>query len=319
LQGRYEDKIETISRRRDAATTDAERQAADDELAEFLLSAMPFVRQINAPDEPAEPDVPVSRGVVRVKKRHNKKDLMHEFMYHAEGIVNNDVIRVVGRVDTVYDCDCGGRLLQDVTQAMETCEACGRTYIMQDISAGALSHNEITTQTTFSNHMAYKRLNHFCEWLATMQAREGTDIPPDIIEAVRYEFKKARVTDPKDITPERVREYLKKLRLNQYYENTNAICRTLSGRQAPQISPELEATLKKMFVNIEKPWQVAKPPERKNFLSYSFVLYKFLELLGEDDYLGGLYMLKSNARLHKQDIIWEKICQQLNWQFIPTI
>ena len=50
---------------------------------------------------------------------------------------------------------------------------------------------------------------------------------------------------------------------------------------APKLSPYLEDKLKLMFSEIQEPFEKHCPPTRKNFLSYSYVLYKFCELLGE--------------------------------------
>ena len=52
-------------------------------------------------------------------------------------------------------------------------------------------------------YFAYKKQNHFNEWLAQFQAKENTDIPQDIIEAVLRELKKERITDPKKIKKEK--------------------------------------------------------------------------------------------------------------------
>ena len=69
------------------------------------------------------------------------------------------------------------------------------------------------------------------------------------------------------------------------YEHTNAICNILNGVPPPKLSPELEARLKAMFAEIQEPFERNCPPNRKNFLSYSFSLYKMCELLGEDHLL----------------------------------
>ena len=38
-----------------------------------------------------------------------------------------------------------------------------------------------------------------------------------------------------------------------------------------------------MFSKIQEPWGLYKPPGRKNFLSYSYVLHKFCQLLELDN------------------------------------
>ena len=61
------------------------------------------------------------------------------------------------------------------------------------------------------------------------------------------------------------------------------------------------------------------PPDRKNFLSYSYCLYKFFQLLGYDDLLSSFSLLKGKDKLHKQDLIFEKICKDLEWEFLPSV
>lgn len=46
-------------------------------------------------------------------------------------------------------------------------------------------------------------------------AQENTEIPAAIIDAVKAEFKKNRVNTRADIKPNKVREFLKKLKLNK--------------------------------------------------------------------------------------------------------
>ena len=60
------------------------------------------------------------------------------------------------------------------------------------------------------------------------------------------------------------------------------------------VCTELEERLRIMFKDIQRPFDNNCPKERKNFLSYSYVLYKFCELLSEDSYLQ--YFPFSNLR-----------------------
>lgn len=140
-----------------------------------------------------------------------------------------------------------------------------------------------------------------------------------MIDAVKAEFKKMRTTTRDQINRTRVRQFLKKLKLNKYYEHVNVICNILNGVPAPTLSPEMEDRLKDMFKEIQQPFARHCPPNRKNFLSYGFTLYKFCELLGEDDILGHFSLLKSNEKLYAQDQIWKKICKDLQWEFIPSV
>jgi hypothetical protein len=56
-----------------------------------------------------------------------------------------------------------------------------------------------------------------------------------------------------------------------------------------------------------------------NFLNYYYTAYKLCELLGETSYLEHFPMLKDPEKRMEQDVIWKKICEELDWEFIPTI
>ena len=85
------------------------------------------------------------------------------------------------------------------------------------------------------------------------------------------------------------------------------------------MSREIEERLRVMFREIQNPFIKYCPKDRKNFLSYSYVLHKFCELLEYDDFLDKFPLLKSREKLHQQDLIWKNICEYLNWEFIKSI
>ena len=74
-------------------------------------------------------------------------------------------------------------------------------------------------------------------------------------------------------------------------------------------------------MEIQYPYAKHCPDYRVNFLHYYYVLYKLLELLDveETKYLNEIPMLKDREKLLEQDIIWKKICHDLDWEFIDTI
>jgi len=164
----------------------------------------------------------------------------------------------------------------------------------------------------------YKRENHFNEWINQFQAKEITTVPQVIIDDLRLELKKQKITKPADITHKKIKELLKKLSYNKYYEHIPYITIILHGSKPPTMSKELEDKLRIMFYAIQKPFDKSCPGNRVNFLSYSYVLYKFCELLGEDEYLQFFPLLKSREKLYKHDQIWKQITAELKWEYIPT-
>jgi uncharacterized Zn finger protein (UPF0148 family) len=170
-----------------------------------------------------------------------------------------------------------------------------------------------------ASHQSYKRINHFNEWISQIQAKESTDIPEEIFEKIVQEIKKEKMKEPVNISYHKMREILKKLQQNKYYEHIYYIIYRLNGTSPPNFSPELEEKLRNMFKEIQGPFLKHCPKNRKNFLSYSYVLFKFCQLLEKDEFLKHFSLLKSREKLHVQDQIWKKICEEVNWEFIQSI
>jgi hypothetical protein len=153
--------------------------------------------------------------------------------------------------------------------------------------------------------------------LAQFQAKETTQIPEDIIQNIQSQIKKERI-QIETMTNKKTKEILKKFGYNKYYEHIPFIKDKL-GIKPPVMSPELEDKLCSLFMEIQRPYAKFCPDDRVNFLNYYYTIYKLCELLEEDEFLPYFPMLKDREKRIEQDCIWKKICEELNWQFIPTV
>lgn len=214
------------------------------------------------------------------------------------------------------DCPaCEVEMIFSANEAVFTCAKCGyQDFVL--IDSDKPSYKDPPREVSY---YAYKRINHFNEWLAQFQAKESTEIPQDVYDAILVELKKERIMDFRTLKASKVKEILKKLKFNKYYEHIPHIINRLNGQTAPVMSREVEERLRFMFKEIQPSFQNHCPKGRSNFLSYSYVLYKFCELLELDEYLPCFPLLKNRDKLYVQDKIWEKICCDLSWQFIRSI
>jgi uncharacterized Zn finger protein (UPF0148 family) len=169
------------------------------------------------------------------------------------------------------------------------------------------------------NNYAYKKINHLNEILNQFQAKESTIIPEEVMNEVVLEIKKRRIDNIADLSEEDIRQILKKLGRSKYYEHRAHILSRLNGNPPPTITPEIEEKVRAMFQEIQAPFLLYCPNDRTNFLSYSYILYKFFELLDLDEYKVFFPLLKSRDRLIAHDQIWKKICDYLNWEFIQSV
>jgi len=153
--------------------------------------------------------------------------------------------------------------------------------------------------------------------LAQFQAKETTQIPQEVLDKIKLQIKKERIS-LQQMTNKRAKDILKKLGYNKYYEHIPFIKDKL-GIKPPIMSQELEERLCNLFMDIQRPYAKHCPDDRVNFLNYYYVLYKMCELLGENVFLPYFPMLKDPVKRIEQDEIWKKICKELNWEFISTI
>lgn len=218
--------------------------------------------------------------------------------------------------ETFGDCPaCEIEMIFSANEAVFTCAKCGyQDFVL--IDSDKPSYKDPPREVSY---YAYKRINHFNEWLAQFQAKESTEIPQEVYDAILVELKKERIMDFRTLKASKVKEILKKLKFNKYYEHIPHIINRLNGQTAPVMSREVEERLRFMFKEIQPSFQAHCPKGRSNFLSYSYVLYKFCELLELDEYLPCFPLLKNRDKLYVQDKIWQKICQDLKWEFIRSI
>jgi len=211
--------------------------------------------------------------------------------------------------------ECNVEKILYLSEGFVVCPKCGeQNFIL--IDSDKPSYKDPPREVSY---FAYKRINHFNEWLAQFQAKESTDIPQEVYDQIIMELKKERLENMADLTPQKLREILKKLKKNKYYEHVPHIINRLNGIPPPIMSREKEEELRRMFKEIQIPFHKFCPKARKNFLSYSYVLHKFVQLLELDEFLPCFMLLKSREKLHQQDLIWKQICEYLNWEFIPSL
>jgi predicted RNA-binding Zn-ribbon protein involved in translation (DUF1610 family) len=240
-----------------------------------------------------------------------KTNLVDEYL----SLTNKQYVKKVNKENIEICKECDNQLTCLQHEAIMICNKCGyQELLLVEQNRPILKQN-----TKDTSHFSYKRINHFREWCNQVQGKESTDIPDEIFESILNEIKKEKITDTTTITYTKMREILKRLRINKYYEHINYILNRINGIPTPQFSSELEDKLCLMFRDIQGPFLKHCPKDRKNFLSYSYVLYKFFQILGLNQYLKYFPLLKSREKLYLQDQIWKKICEELGYPIIPSL
>ncbi len=256
-------------------------------------------------------------GIHIAKDSHNKGKICKNYIKECLGdgyslsTIDGDTIN-----KELTCLTCGVEKLTNPRESYASCPLCGEVSKYQDSQN---NKGEYSEEVEVLSPFAYKKINHFKEWISMLIAREGPGLPQEVFDELLKELKKDKVESREEVTEERIKSYLKKLKYSKLYDHIPAIIFKLCGIPPPQISPQLEAKLIEMFQKIQEPFGKYKPDDRLNFLSYSFVIHKELELLGQDHLLSKLPLLKSREKLYQQDVVWKMICKDLGWKFFPSL
>jgi hypothetical protein len=307
----YYDIQEKISQGATSAISQRTKHKPGDVLSALETAAALDDTDVVTTTETAESSVAGKKG----KKQDNslsRDSLLEKYLLR----INPEYVKKTNELDDqTGECmECGSDMMFSQTEAMLYCSQCGMSEFIL-IDSDRPSYKDPPRE---SSYYAYKRINHFNELLAQFQAKGSTEIPQDVFDQIVAELKKQRIDDYKGLNYRQMREVLRKLRLNRQYDHIPFIISRLNGSIAPVMSRETEEKLRHMFKEIQPSFQKHCPKNRRNFLSYSYVLYKFCELLELDEFLSLFPLLKNRDKLYQQSKVWQAICQDMGWEFLRS-
>jgi len=234
------------------------------------------------------------------------KNVNNDFLNPQDYVVSSDVCQSCRRGELVPQDEDGVLICNN--------QQCGK-FIPYIVDSSKPNNKEPPNEVSYT---AYIRLNHFKEILSQFQAKETTQIPDEVIEAIRARIKKERIEDMSLINYDKMREILRKLGFNKYFEHIQYI-NSMFGIKPPIMNEELHETLCVLFIEIQKPWAIHCPANRTNFFNYTYTLHQLCVLLDQTQYLPYIPMMKDREKQLEQDMIWKKVCGELDWEFFPTV
>lgn len=229
-------------------------------------------------------------------------------------ITEENHLRKAKKINICNNEGCNGKKIYSNDNGHLVCSECG---LMEPtlISTEKPNYKEPSQD---SGTYAYKRINHLTEILSQLQAKESTEIPPEVFDTISRELRKKRI-NKNDLDIFKLRKILKKANYRKYYEHIPHILQVINGKVPPRFSRRDEIRIKKMFRDIQEPFAIYCPKDRKNFLNYSYVLHKICELLDLDEYIDYFPLLKNNAKLRQHDRIWKQICHHMRWKYYKSL
>jgi predicted nucleic acid-binding Zn-ribbon protein len=277
-----------------------------------------FAAEVDEKPTQPPPRREVKASVVNIDEGMNRDKMLERYLAKVDPTqIKSGIMPGSGIEPGWGSCPaCDVELTFYQNEALLGCPQCGyEEFVLVDSEKP--SYKDPPREITY---FAYKKINHFNEWLAQFQAKENTDIPQEVIEALMRELRKERISDPKKVKKEKIREILQKLKYSKMYDHVQQIKNRIQHQMTNlTLSKEQEEKLQYLFKEIQPAFIKYCPANRSNFLSYPYVLYKLCQLLEMDEFLPCFQLLKSREKLYQQDQVWENICKEMQWQFIKSI
>jgi hypothetical protein len=149
-------------------------------------------------------------------------------------------------------------------------------------------------ETSFTSqiiYVPYTPITHFKAKLQQLQGKENADIPEEIIEKCRG------CKNQKDVL-----SILKSLKKPKFYKNLMKICNILKIK-VPHFSFEEETKILSIFK------QKLPLKMQSNNISYNFILYKIIQMIGRHDVLPFIQITKNKQKLKRYETIFNSFLE----------
>lgn len=242
-----------------------------------------------------------------------KKMLIDEFLT-TESLAPPKVLFTPKDVCPV--CPGEEQLLFCSTRSIMSCPECGYCVTYLDATSSSASFDEVIDYNQYS----YKRINHYIMHIANVQGKETFRVAHEDLNKISQDlFFRQGIRQAHDITIDNVRNAIRKLKLRRVYDHAVQATSRLNGITPRRITSDVEEKLKNMFLQMQPAFQRHAPSTRTNFLSYSFTLYRCLQLLNQTQLLSNITLLKGRDKLEANNEIFNKIATDLNWNIFDDI
>lgn len=276
--------------------------------AKYRKSATPLLQEYDAIlNQPIKVDF---MGNKSVDQQNRKQTIVMDYLSIAQNYVKVNQIMTQRNSMSCKDCSLA---LQRADDLLFSCPGCG--YAIKHF-ASAASYQE-NNRINVAQRYVYDKRAHFGDSIKKFQSIQNTTISDQVYKDILDKIKSHEIPI-KNLTKTHLYEFLKLTKHSDHYEDINLIYSEITGTPPYNIR-HLEQRLFELFDEVDPVYERIKPEGRTNFLNGQFVLFKLLQKLHypcrEDDF----YILKTREKMLEHDQMWKKICNELQWTYIPTV
>lgn len=251
------------------------------------------------------------------------KNIIQE-IYTILKLYNNSTINKNIK-EVVYEmCICSTKMDIDPIESTLICRNCG---LIKELYGTVFEDEQFYYQEgNRTKHGTYDPSKHCRFWVERIQARETTEIPETVIEAVRKCISRDKVKNKHHINCTQIRKYLRQSHNSKYNEHVPLIRKLITGISPPQLTDYEMQLIHIYFDKVIHIFDEIKPPKKTNCPYHPYFIYKIIEQLINDktDRIRKLKILscihlQSRETLICNDSIWSPICDRINeFTYIPT-
>lgn len=281
-------------------------EIANKPLRDFLLDSTPFL----------------SEYLIMRQKNISTSEITCDFQRHFGcAVINHKKIDRISVPSSCKICKKTKSIRIIKKEASFVCTACGNSerYGIVD-GVDGIGHED--RMRLPSPPYTYKPLQHFIDLLNQVEGKTTRTVPIEVYEELQLRFKRMRMPS-EQIDASMVRQMLRLIRKCKYYEDIYVITKRLNPSFKTIVIPEQRKNiLKNMFRQVYPRFKRNAQKvlvNRKNFLSYPYVAFKFCELCDWTMYMHAFNLLKSREKLRKQDLILQLIFNELQWEWTYTV
>lgn len=222
-------------------------------------------------------------------------------------IMNIDIIKDDKKINNINKCyNCNNIINNDYNN----CYKCGliNNIIEFNNNKDDLKYND----EYLPNKTEYKKIVHLTDIINNINCFNVVD--DAIIDLIKKEIKILQL-EINNISINNIKYILKRLNITVYNDKIPYIYYKITGIKEDVINNKQLEDIKQLFNNIEKSYYKLYK-NKKNMISYDFILYKIFIILDLKKYTKYLKLIKDKNLNDELNKIWFNICNHLNLKYV---
>lgn len=201
----------------------------------------------------------------------------------------------------------------------DICPRCGHSNIKKTRKNKICNNCFITiekkTDEIHNKKNIYKRINNLFKIINKINNNNEMNMNTHDIDKIKKSIILSNIENP---TPTDIKNVLKKMKMQKYYNFIPKIYSIINNIKIPTIKQNIRDIIQEDFEIAESVWYEIKPSEKKNLINYNYIIRKILELHNFKELCPFLIITNDSDKLFTFDNYWYKICEKTGWKYISS-